>query len=562
MFRYITIILFLITSNYAVSQNQIKEFTADELVFPKELKEFFKTSQDEKVARDFMENFLDNYWKKEMVKFDESEKDYIYKTCNWMLKKRLKPIPDFKAFLNSMMAFKDGKKDARNYLLWQKSIEKLQGSKTLTPFSNYISMTENLFQNNTIYKSVTTQWRASSNDWSLEYDSVPKLKFKETDIACYTIGDSLVMHKTIGTYFPNTYKWIGNSGIVDWKRAGLDDAKIYAEVRGYTIDFKKSGYEADSVVYHNPNYFDKALIGVLKDKVLSDMSEGRAIYPQFDSYDKRLLIRNIYKDVDYDGGFSVKGAKVLGSGNTENPAIFNFYREKKLFLTVKAKSYILRPDKIASERVAATFYWETDSMYHPGLPFKFLVKEREVSMIRDNSGIAQSPFYNTFHALDMYFEEIFWKMDEPKINMKMIIGANESNANFESTNYFRDDRWEKIQGTQDVNPLFKIKAYAKQIGSNTIDVDGLAKYMNIAPSEVYPFTVGLAIKGFVSYIDGQKKFTLKDKVNDYPLYKMAKKDYDVLEFKSSLPGDKVNASINLLNFDLKIQKKNLSFCPL
>jgi len=550
--NFLTYILIFFIALNAKSQNQIKEFTADVLVFPKELKEFFKTAQDERAAHDFMDLFLDNYWKKEQVKFDESEKEYIYKMCNWMLKKRLKPTPDFKAFLMSMVAFKDGKKDARTYILWQKALEKLQMAKTLTPFQNYIAMTENLFANNTIYKSVTTQWRATSNNWTLEFDSVPKVKFAETDIACYTIGDSLVMHKTIGTYFPTTFKWIGKGGFVDWKRAGLDDAKIFAEINRYVIDFKKSGYEADSVVYHNPNYFDKALLGVLKDKVLSDMDNTRAIYPEFNSYDKRLQIKNIYKEVDYDGGFAVKGAKVIGAGNAENPAFFKFWREGKLFLSVKAQSFILRPDRIASERVAAAFYWETDSMFHPGIPFKFLVKEREVSMIRDNTGIAQTPFFNTFHKVDMYFEELFWKMDQPKIEMKMIIGANESNANFESTSYFRDLRWERIQGMQDVNPLFKIKAYAKQTPDGVVDVDGLAKYMNIAPSEVYPFTVGLAIKGFVSYIDGQKKFTLKEKALDYPLFKMAKKDYDVIEFNSSLPGDKVNASINLLNFDLKI----------
>ncbi len=553
MFKYLftSLILILFISS-ASAQNLIKEFSADELQFPKELKEFFKTAPDEKAGRDFIENFLDNYWKKEQVKFDESEKEYIYKTCNWMLKKRLKATPDFKAFLNTMIAFKDGKKDGRTYVLWQKAIEKLQGAKTLTAFSNYIAMSENLFANNVIYKSFTTQWKASSNDWSLEFDSVPTVKFKETDIACFTIGDSLVLHKTIGTYFPVTFKWIGKGGIVDWKRAGLDDSKIYAELNNYLIDFKKSGYEADSVVYHNPNYFDKSLVGVLKDKVLSDRNDANALYPEFNSYDKRLQIKNIFKDVDYDGGFAVKGAKVIGAGNSENPAFFKFYRDNKLFLSVTAKSFILRPDKIFSERVAATFYWENDSMYHPGLPFKFLVKEREVSMIRDNTGIAQSPFYNTFHKVDMYFEELFWRMDQPKIDMKMIIGANESNANFESANYFRDIRWERIQGAQDVNPLFRIKAYAKQIGSNTIDVDGLAKFMNMAPAEVYPFTVGLAIKGFVTYIDGQKKFILKEKLLDYPLYKMAKKDYDVIEFNSSLPGDKINASINLLNFDLKI----------
>lgn len=542
--------LLLVSNSFA--QTQIKEFSSDEINFPKELKDFFKTAQDDRAARDFMELFIENYWKKEQVKFDASEKEYIYKTCNWMLKKRLKPIPEFKAFLSTMMAFKDGKKDGNNYLKWQNAIVKVQASKTLTPFINYISMSENLLANNTIYKSVTTQWRASSTDWSFEYDSVPFIKFGETDIACYTIGDSLVMHKTKGIYLPLSFKWYGKNGVVDWKRAGLDNSMIYAEINKYSIDFKKSGYDADSVVYHNPNYFDKPLLGVLKDKVLSDMNDGRALYPQFDSYDKRLQIKNIYKDVDYDGGFAVKGAKVIGAGNAENPATFNFYRDKKIFLHVSALSFILRPERIASERAAVVFYWENDSMYHPGLPFKFLVKEKEVTMIRDNSGIAQSPFYNSFHNLEMFFEELIWKMDEPKLVMKMIIGANESNANFESKSYFRDARWDAIQGTQDVNPIFKIKAYAKQIGSNTIDIDGLSKYMNIAPSEVYPFTVGLAIRGFLKFEDGKKSFTLKEKALDFPLYKMAKKDYDVIEFISNLSGDKVNASINLLNFDLKI----------
>lgn len=540
--------------NNANAQAQFKSFTEDEEVFIKEIKDFMRTA-DKDLAKLFIDDWLEKYWDiKKGTNFDRDERNFIYSTCNWMLKKRLRAFPEFRAFLFVMGNFSDGMFDKKNYDAWKKSLEKLMTMKSLTPFTNYILMTENLMTDATIYKSVTTQWKASERKLVFEFDSVPKLIFEKVDLVCRSIGDSLNIYQTQGTYDALNQVWYGFDGKVDWQRADIDNNVVFAMLDKYKIDFKKTTYTADSVYYFNPKFFDKPLKGTLTDKVLNGMRGEKAVYPQFDSYDKRYAIKNIYPDVDFDGGILVRGARFQGSGNAENPATLRYKLNGKLFLVASAQSLILREDKVSSEQAAITFYWEKDSIYHPGLPFKYLVKTREVSMIRDykSGGMARTPFFDTYHKLELDFEELIWKLDEPRIIMKMITGASESTARFESFNYFREYKFEKLAGFDDRNPLFAIKAFAKEKNTKLVDIKELSKYMSKSPTDTRALLLMLAQKGFVKYFEDQDKVELKEKVFDHTLYKMGKKDYDVLEFNSNLYGDQANASLNLLNFDLKI----------
>ena len=534
------------------AQAQYKEFSEDDEAFIKEVKGFLKAADRDK-GLDFIEPWAEKYWDiKKGTEFNQEQRIFIFKVTNWMLKKRVRPFPTFKAFLAAMGYFSEGRLDDNNFQTWVKCVEKAMAAKTLTPFNNFIEMSENLFRDNVIYQSVTTTWKSSKNNFRFEYDSVPSVIFGPCDLACYSIGDSLNIWNTQGVYNTLSQRWYGQQGTVNWKRAFMDEKQVYAELPTYKIDFKTTGYHADSVLYHNPKYFSYPLKGKLTDKVLSNMQGEKAIYPTFDSYDKRYSIKNIFPDVDFDGGFYVKGAKFIGSGNTENPATLRFRLKDKIFLKATSQSLILRDEKISGERVAVVFYWENDSIYHPGLPFKFLVKDREVSMIRDNSGIASTPFFDTWHKMELDFEELIWKMDQPKIDLKMIIGSFESKANFKSWNYFRTERFEKWQGLSDVNPLYRIKKFAEQSGSRDLSILDLARFMGTPPAELRPLLLRFAMNGYMMYNEAEDRVQLKDKAIDHCLNSLGKKDYDVLEFRSFLNGDRVNASFSLLNFDLRI----------
>ncbi len=550
--RYILFFLvFLFLQSFYVKAQQIKSFTEDNIVFIKEVTDFFE-AVDKKSGRDYMEEYT-LFWNSDRLTDDD--KKFIYKVCNGMLKKRLKAFPDFQNFLSSMHNFtKSGNQSEASYIAWKKTLEKIMNGKSTPKFQTFLAMSNNLFTDNTIFKSATTRWRTDNNNYTFEYDTIPRVVFlSNLRLVCYSKNDSMWINETKGVFYPTLEKWVGTGGKVDWKRAGLDDNSNYAELKKYNIMFKSSQYIADSVLYYNKIYFERPLLGRLTDKVLTGVNEEGFTYPQFDSYSKRFQLKNIYEDVDYDGGFSVKGAKVIGSGDSENPAMVKFYRNKKLFMLAKSKSFIIRTDRISSDRAAIAIYYDKDSIYHPGLQMKFIFKEKELTLIRDEQGIARSPYYDSYHKVDMYFEVLLWKLDQPKIDFRTMQGSSQSEAVFESSNYFRGIRYEKIQGLDDVHPFLKIRDYSKKMGgSKELDVEGLSKNMKLSPDQVRPLLMKFATAGFVNFNIGEDKIILKDRLTDYIANNFGKKDYDVIEFKSILSGSQNNAQINLLNFDLKI----------
>ncbi len=532
-----------------VAQTKIQTFSEDDTQFLEEMLQLLE-SADKKPAREFMDEFSLPWTE---GKINAEQKKFIRATGNIMLKKRSKPFPDFKNFLGSVLNFVNGTQPRESYIAWQKSVEKLLTGKTMTGFYNFVAMSEGLFKNNSFYKSTTTEWRATSSEYKFEFDSVPKVIFPKTDISCYSKGDSASIYRTSGIYYPTDQLWVGNGGRVDWRRAGVDENLSYAELKRYKIKCKTSSYTVDSVLYYNKNYFSQPLLGKLTDKVLADATDNRAYYPEFDSYDKRLEIPNIYTDVNYDGGFLVKGSKIIGSGDAKNPALLKFYRNKKLFISASSKSFIIRTDRISSDKAAVSIYYETDSIFHPGLVLKFIYKDKELSLVRDNQGLARSPFFDSYHQLDMYFEALYWKVDEPSITMEMIKGSAESNASFESSNYFREIRYNKLQGLDEINPLVSVKHYSeKNNNTRETSINALCAFMGLPPETVRPMMLTFNNMGFVDYNFDNDKIILKDRLFDYIKFMVGKKDYDVLEFASNLPGNQTNAKLNLLNFDLRI----------
>lgn len=541
------VLCFYFISEQAIAQTKIQTFSESDETILDEFLQLLET-WDKKQARNFMDEFSEAWFNK----INMEQKKFVRETCNLMLKKRSKPYPDFTNFLGSVANFANGNQSAESFKAWKSGIEKLLQGKTMTGFYNYCDMSAGLFKNNTFYQSATTQWRSSSSDYKFEYDSVPKVVFGKTDISCYAKGDSTIIMKTTGVYYPIQQLWIGKQGRVDWRRAGIDENLSYAELNNYKISCKTSSYSADSVLYYNKNYFKTPLYGKLTDKVLANATDNRASYPEFESYNKRLEIPNIFNDVDFDGGFFVKGAKIFGSGNKNNPAYLKLYRNKKLFVLVSSNSYIIRTDRISSDKAEVSIYYENDSIYHPGLTMKYIAKDKELSLIRDNQGIARAPFSDSYHQLDMDFEALYWKMDEPSISLEMIKGSAEGNSSFESKNYFRERRYHKLQGLDDVNPLIRLKNFTEKNKTRTGSINAISAFMGISPEYIRPMMLTFNNMGFVDYEYEDDKVIVQERLYDYIKYMAGKKDYDVIEFNSNVKGNQTNAKLNLLNFDLRI----------
>jgi hypothetical protein len=551
-FRTIIIIALLSLFSTSVKSQTIKKFSDDPTVFFGELTKFFQdidNPDNKKVAKDFIELFT-NEWN--TGKFSDEEKKQMISTCNQMLKKKMKPIPHFKNYLSTIISFNNTTQSDASFKAWEASLEKLIARSTSTQFIDYLDVSNSLFSENVLYKSSTTKWKSDNSNYVFEYDTVPRIVFPSLTLSCYANEDSANIYNTSGVYYPTLLKWAGNGGKVLWKRAGFDENTVYAELGKYSISLKYSKYTADSAKFYYKTYFEAPLIGNLSEKILADQNEEKASYPRFDSYNKRLKITSIFPNIDYIGGFSMHGGKLLGAGDESQDAYLIFYREGKKFVQTGAKTYIIRKDKISSDRASVTIYWEKDSIYHPGLQLKYLNDDKELSMLRSDEGIAKTPFFDTYHKLDMYIEALYWKMDQPLIDMKMIKGVGtESEATFESYNYYTAQRYYKLLGIDETHPLSDLKKYAKLKDTNVVYVPDYANFLKISLPQVQALLIKLASMGFISYDIDDDKVYLKEKLYNFLLSKAGKIDYDVLQFNSSTKS-KSNATLSLLNFDLKL----------
>ena len=88
--------------------------------------------------------------------------------------------------------------------------------------------------------------------------------------------------------------------------------ETFAKVRGYTVKANQSILKVDTVELTTP-YFEQPILGRLEDKTIFNLKEGESS-PIFNSFEKRLLIKGLRDQIDYDGGFTLEGASFIGGG--------------------------------------------------------------------------------------------------------------------------------------------------------------------------------------------------------------------------------------------------------
>lgn len=581
---FFLVLIFALSNLYSNAQ-KLKTFTPDPVVFFEEMQTFLQetnkeegeniinefkaiwfspgTSEKEQkeqekiykeansVLKDRMKAYPDVKflpYSNQTGKLSDIQKTAVYRTANAMLKKRMKAFPDFKNYLFSLMSFERTNQTEESFEAWQISLDKL----LLLPtkfFSSFIGTCNSIFADNTIYTSSSTRWVASNNRYSFDFDSLPKIVFKGMDLRCFSKGDSIVIKNTTGFYYPVNERFYGTGGDVNWQRAGIDESKVYARLNKYSVEVKGADYDADSVTFYNKNYFTEPMVGRFYDRLVANSTLENASYPRFESYTKRLTIKQIFDGVDYMGGFTMKGSKVFGSGSKEEDAFLTFYRDKKPFIVTSSKGYLIAKDKVTSNITSIKIYYKEDSIYHPGVDLKYLIAKRELSLFGNDEGISKSPYFDSYHQIDMYFDELHWGLGDSLITFKMISKSGE--AIFESNNYYKSIRYERIQALADINPLVELQAYSVKHKTTDINANELAKYMKLPPETVRLLMISLSNKGFITYDVDDNTIHIKDRVAFYINAKANKTDSDVIQFLSNA-GPHNNASLNLLNFDLSL----------
>jgi hypothetical protein len=549
-------ILFIILVPGRISAQQFKKFSGNPKKYADELFTFFKKNNKEDVA-----NFINEFavfW--DTLHFSNEEKVRIMAISNKLLDKKAKPDPSFMSYLQLITDFKNKNHPVESYITWEKGLNSLLENKRayLSQVNQYLTVSSDLLNKGILFHNASLNtWKVHTSGFHFEFNETIKAIFDVTDLVCLyerpqIPSDSIIIYNTKGVFYLMELKWEGNSGTVDWRRSGFKPSDVNAKLLHYSINLNKSEYKVDSAIFTNKNYFSNTFLGSLQDKVMGIKSSQSTAYPYFISYDKHVALKNLYDKISFIGGIAMKGINLMGVGTEDELAKLMIYRDDTLTLVAAAKNFVFTPEKAVTMQSEITIYIDKDSIFHPDLIFNYIVKTKELGLQHNEDFISQSPFVNSYHQMAMDFEQLRWKIDEKEMFFTMVRGTAQSKAYFESLRVFNQHKFDKLQGQSDVHPLMEIKDYLKNKPSLEFSVKDLADYMAKPVYQVRQLLMKLAVNGYVIYNENTDLAKAKPRLFEVLKANAQMIDYDVIDLVSTTNPPQENASLNLLNKDIKL----------
>ncbi len=489
--------------------------------------------------------------------FTPNHKALVYNTLNLMLEKNLRVFPDFISYFDAIYNYSNSDMSSDNFIKWNKTLEKVIKKYNNKKVQNFLEVSNNLFLDGTIYvtsrsQKSATRWQVSLKDsFDIQFvKKIPIFTFKNVDLRCFSKNDSSIIRNTSGQLFPFRSVWQGNGGKIDWQRARKNKNTYYAKVNSYNIGLKKSSYYIDSVLFYS-SYFDYPIMGKLTEKVLSVISYEKVVYPAFESYSKRLDIKNLNnnKNIEYNGGFTIRGSNLYGSGTIDNLSKLIISYNNKEVLVAESIGFIINDEEIISEKAKIKFSLDSDSIFHPASNLIFSTNSKTLTLSRGEDGIYAAPFFNSYHKLDMYVETLSWLVGDSSIKLSVPKGTKSiKTARFASLNFFDVNIYDNLNNEMG-NVLVSIKRFVEIYGSNIFTINDLAKYLVMTKNDLQFLLFDLTELGFINYDSQKKLITCSEKLFNYIKNRSGEKDYDVMIINSN---SETNAILNLNSLDLNI----------
>ncbi len=531
---------------------KIKEFSTDPAEFISQLQAEFTASKKSKAIAALNE-FVSN---QQSGAVSDAQIKQINSLFNEMLSKRYRISPHFENYfksVNSLVA----KGWMNKFDSWHKLVEALIKRAKKGEFNEYkhfLEFSTNYFATNQLTKQGNKSYGVEGDSFSFLLNGEEiEVQFKDIDLKGASAKDSLMIYKTSATYFPLKYLWKGNKGTVTWERNGLDANQVYAELDAYEFDLKKGEYSCKEVVFYYKEIFDKALKGDLKDKFSAPMA-GKYIYPQFESYANDLVIDKLIPQISMKGGFKLEGRDILGVGTNEKPARMTFSTQdgKKVMNAYSNIISIKNNQEVNSAKTKTSIYFENDSIYHPNLDLFYDGNTQNLRLVRGEKASSKASYVDSYHTVVLDVDGIYWNLNEPVLNFKMVQRANVQPVRVESFNYYNKGVVESYLVTSEYNPIQKLANWFDSTRDPVLSAEDFARYIKgqYTVESIRTVIVDLVEDGFILFDPETNMITILEKAIHYDNAMKKKVDYDNILLNSMAKQE--NAQLDLENNELLV----------
>lgn len=519
----VSFLFLLIFTSHGMGQS----FSNDPEKFLKEVEKYFG-SYNKDQAKEFIEEY-EEFWLNE---FPDDKRTQVVAAMNIIEDKNLRALPDAYAYLKG--AFEMVRKDYPDkvFTAWHNKIGEFSKERNTRNLKDFVVLTGLIFGYESLYSSRTVNWKIRGHNIDFESDrNRTYVTFEGVDLIGTNYGDSVVIKNTTGNIEINTKTVEGGGGIIDWAKVGLSPDTTYAEINTYKFNVRSTNIRSDSVIMHT-SYFDKPLIGELTDGTIN--TKNNYPYPQFNSYSGNLTINNILPDINYTGGFTIKGASFVGAGAQNKRSTLTFERGSLPFVKVSSELFTITEEQILAENAVMRMnIGEFDSIVHPGINVEYKIQQEELTLRRGKSGLSLAPFRDSYHQLDMYCDFIQWKKNNPQLSVSSR-GGTKPISFFESTNYFSQKLYDQLQGMDQTHPLVAIFNYSYKYDLQEMEEGKLATVLGRTVQQAKPQLLQLASYGFLTYDTKKGIIKILPKLEKYIKNRAGKRDYDNIVFVSNM----------------------------
>jgi len=241
----------------------------------------------------------------------------------------------------------------------------------------------------------------------------------------------------------------------------------------------------------------------MEERVMPNVTVGQSAFPRFVSYDNRLRMENIFENVDFEGQYTQAGSRVR-SGEQDDFAKLKFRQGNNVVLTVSAKSFVFGRERISAPLAQVRIPVGDGEIWHQICEIRYDDTRRELSVLHPSTSMFRNPIYNTYHNLDMHVEAIYWNIDSPFMDFRMLrIPNNTSVGTFESNQFFSQQDMQDLMRHIEHNPLFVLRRLSEEQESRTLAVSQVARVFRLDIVQARIVLLRMASMGF--YIMMQKK---------------------------------------------------------
>ncbi|CAN5788369.1 hypothetical protein BH24BAC1_BH24BAC1_11480 [soil metagenome] len=338
----------------------------------------------------------------------------------------------------------------------------------------------------------------------------PTLVLKDVDLVLVTPYDSVTILKTEGSLMLTRGLWVGEKGTFGWT---IKNAPVKAELKAYHLEVAKVGFRAEPVTLDYPAMLEAPIEGVLEFRSKKKNPNGESDFPRFISLTNNARVKNIGTNIGYVGGFSLAGPKVMSAALDESPSVLTVSLNGEKKFTASARNYEMSDTLITSRRAAIVILQQTDSITHPALQFKYVKPRQELTLVRDNGRFRNTPFYDSYHKLEIVSELVVWDLTSPLLNFGMLNAKDQIPARFESKENYNDAKYQQLKGINSFHPLKMVVAHAQKKKTDEFYADDLARENKIKEAPVRAAMAHLESEGHIEYDPQTSSLKLRGKAH-------------------------------------------------